>query len=61
MSAALLTAKPSYHVYFRQRDATTSSSSNDENFSLIVGLSGEKFMSSNKSQQVGCVETHVET
>ena len=48
-SALLTTANPSYSVYFRRRnDAATE----DEEFSLIVGVRAERVMGLNKKMQV---------
>ena len=57
VSAALLitTTKPSYYVDFREKHATTSSSfiTDDNSFSLIVGLRIESLVDSSKKIQVG--------
>ncbi|EFX72029.1 hypothetical protein DAPPUDRAFT_254936 [Daphnia pulex] len=43
--AALLTANPSYHVYFRR---ASSASGEEENYSLIIGLGVECFLQPNQ-------------
>ncbi len=47
--AALLTANPSYHVYFRK---ASSASGDEENYSLIIGAGVECFVQPNKQTKV---------
>ncbi len=52
---ALVTANPSYQVYFRRRLSTTSSTDLEENdYSLIIGIRLEHFMDANQQLKVKC-------
>ena len=59
VSAAILTANPLYRVYFRRNFETTSSTSakEEEDYSVIVGVSKENFIGNN--EEVKVTSSHV--
>ena len=52
MNAAILTASPSYRVYFKRQDvsSTPAVTFSEDEFSLIVGVGMERFISSSNQE-----------
>ncbi len=59
VSAAISTANPSYRVYFRRNVVTTppTSAKEEEDYSVIVGVSKENFIGNN--EEVKVTSSHV--
>jgi hypothetical protein len=53
---ALVTANPSYRVYFRQQRLSTKSSTDleEDDYSLIIGIRLEHFMDAKQQLKVKC-------